>query len=114
MSLNIRLPTLPLIRPNRATPLTGAAAAAFTAAPPLRLRGSPPLSEGNMSLIRSNVLRFTSAAALWLAAPAASAAPAIYHLGTLGGSESYGTAVNNAGQVAGLSHIGDSTRAFRY
>ncbi|HEX2475695.1 MAG TPA: hypothetical protein VHK01_13170 [Lacipirellulaceae bacterium] len=49
-------------------------------------------------------------------APAAAAAPAIYNLGTLGGTYSYGYAVNDSGQVAGRSYTsGDAAHhAFRY
>src|SRR5688500_18721801 len=49
-------------------------------------------------------------------APAPAAAPAIYHLGTLGGTTSSGQAVNDAGQVAGWSFLaGDAAaHAFRY
>jgi hypothetical protein len=44
-----------------------------------------------------------SAFAASMPAPAPAAPPAIYDLGTLGGSSSYGDRVNDAGQVAGYS-----------
>jgi hypothetical protein len=44
-----------------------------------------------------------SAFAASMPAPAPAAPPAIYDLGTLGGSSSYGNRVNDAGQVAGYS-----------
>src|SRR5262245_42493537 len=40
--------------------------------------------------------------------------PAIYNLGTLGGSYSAGFAVNNFGQVAGQANTPTAARAFRY
>src|SRR5262245_41150979 len=48
-----------------------------------------------------------------LLATSSTTATIIYNLGTLGGSESYGTAVNDAGQVAGYS-IDTAYPAFRY
>ena len=59
--------------------------------------------------MRSNLCAFLAgilyvwAALVPVTAPAA--APAIYNLGTLGGTQSYGQAVNDAGQVAGTSYI---------
>src|SRR5687767_6423513 len=52
----------------------------------------------------------------FLASPAAGAAPMIYHLGSLGGTPSYGLDVNDAQQVAGRSYItGEAAQhAFRY
>jgi probable HAF family extracellular repeat protein len=50
------------------------------------------------------------------APPAPAATPAIFNLGTLGGNNSYGYAVNDAGQVAGYSSTSGNTsrHAFRY
>ncbi|HEY3393246.1 MAG TPA: hypothetical protein VGK58_11090, partial [Lacipirellulaceae bacterium] len=49
-------------------------------------------------------------------APGLAAPPAIYNLGTLGGTISGGSAVNDAGQVAGYSYTAGNLaiRAFRY
>src|SRR5688572_9688380 len=66
-------------------------------------------------MVRKTQTFCAATAALTLAASAASAAPAFYDLGTLGGTESVGYAVNDAGQVAGYSTSTDGRRfAFRY
>src|SRR2546421_611995 len=69
-----------------------------------------------MSLPCSIAIRFTCAAAVICLAAPGSAAPMIYDLGTLGGTNSFGYAVNDAGQVAGTSStaVGGPTHAFRY
>src|SRR4051812_27384614 len=62
------------------------------------------------------VHRAAGAVLVCLAGHAASAAPAIYSLGTFGGTASYGLAINDAGQVTGTSYFSGNTpfHAYRY
>ena len=70
--------------------------------------------------MRSNLCAFLAVllgvSAASMAAPTSAAAPTIYNLGTLGGTESYGVGVNANGQVAGSSQLaGNVTQhAFLY
>ena len=65
----------------------------------------------NLSALLAVLLSLAAASA-----PAPAATPAIHDLGTLGGSNSHGVAVNDAGQVAGWSNVTGTTtiHAFRY